>query len=673
MPAITTPGQRDEMDSPSAKLRLLSSPHLQAAAVSALCFGVYVRTLAPTVNFIDAGELGAVACTLGIAHPSGYPLFTLLGWMFCQLPIAAEKIVRLNLMSAFFCAVGLFFFFLLVRHLLGLMLAAGRSLKPNPAVAPTALLTIASAAASLMLGFSKTYWSMATSLEVYSLHGLFLALVTYAFLRANFPEPRSPADQGPSKKRSNKLGHQSGAKAKSQPGHPQSSTGQDRWWGLFALTLGLSFTNHMTTMLLAPGFLYLYFARQGANRNSWKRLMKLGLPFALGLSVYLYLPLRAMQEPIISWGTTNELDGFLSHLSGKQYRVWMFTSWEVAGKQLLSYLKTLPVEFAYVGPLLAALGALVTWRAYRQLGLFLGLLFLGCVLYAINYDIHDIASYFLLANLCMAVWIGVAVAFGLSMFARNLSSAAAAGAVLGLAPALTNFSACDEDQKYLVEDYTLNMFDSFRPQALVFSFQWDYWVSASYYYQQVKRLRPDVVVIDKELLRRSWYLRVLSYAYPSVMDSSRAEIDDFLVELNKFERGLPYSPPVIEGKFNGMIRALITNNMKTRPVYVTEEIEPELVEGFQRVPEGLALRLEADNHFHETRRPQYRYRPWKGEGRLESLVPRFYAASLGRRGNYYAAFAQRPEALASFKEALVFDPSSKEAQAAVRALESGPP
>jgi hypothetical protein len=59
--------------------KLVTTAGGNALVVSVFAFLVYLKTLAPSVTFIDSGELAAVACTLGIAHPTGYPLFTLLG------------------------------------------------------------------------------------------------------------------------------------------------------------------------------------------------------------------------------------------------------------------------------------------------------------------------------------------------------------------------------------------------------------------------------------------------------------------------------------------------------------------------------------------------------------------------------------------------------------------
>ena len=74
--------------------------HAVAAALWLTVFLVYLQTIARTVGFIDSGELATVPYVLGIAHPTGYPLWTLVTHIFSHLPIAKEEIVRLNI----FCA-----------------------------------------------------------------------------------------------------------------------------------------------------------------------------------------------------------------------------------------------------------------------------------------------------------------------------------------------------------------------------------------------------------------------------------------------------------------------------------------------------------------------------------------------------------------------------------------
>ena len=71
---------------------------------------VYLFTIAPSVVQIDSGELAAVQATLGIAHPTGYPLFTIVGYIFSLIPLPFTKIFQLNLLAAIYCsaAVGVF-------------------------------------------------------------------------------------------------------------------------------------------------------------------------------------------------------------------------------------------------------------------------------------------------------------------------------------------------------------------------------------------------------------------------------------------------------------------------------------------------------------------------------------------------------------------------------------
>src|SRR3990172_1726033 len=78
----------------------LSKRHYLAAALSLIVAAVYATTLNPAVSFIDSGELAAAATTLGIAHPTGYPLFTLLGRTLVVLPGPLEPVARLTLFSA---------------------------------------------------------------------------------------------------------------------------------------------------------------------------------------------------------------------------------------------------------------------------------------------------------------------------------------------------------------------------------------------------------------------------------------------------------------------------------------------------------------------------------------------------------------------------------------------
>ena len=109
---------------------------------------------------------------------------------------------------------------------------------------------------------------------------------------------------------------------------------------------------------------------------------------------------------------------------------------------------------------------------------------------------------------------------------------------------------------FLVQDYTATLLANLKPNAVILSYQWDYFVSASYYFQYVKHIRTDVTVIDKELLRRSWYYLQMKKNHPAVYEKSKKEIDGFLEELYKFEHDLPVRPCCNRGEVQSHDRQL---------------------------------------------------------------------------------------------------------------------
>ena len=210
--------------------------HLAALGISLFVFGIYLITLAPSMSFIDAGELSAVAHTFGIAHPTGYPLFTIVAGLWAFLPVG-DAIYRMNVLSAVLCAAaaGVMFhviwFLTGVRRVTKLKSASDKSrrqAKGSPAIKGEfshAQRLTASVFGALVIAFSRTFWSTALAIEVYPLHLLMLSLVLWLFTTAMFDQEL------------------------------QGRAWQRRWL-LFAFVLGLSFTNHMTTVLLAPALLY---------------------------------------------------------------------------------------------------------------------------------------------------------------------------------------------------------------------------------------------------------------------------------------------------------------------------------------------------------------------------------------------------------------------------------
>ena len=124
--------------------------------LSIIVVGVYLITVCPTVYLGDSGELTAAAFCLGIPHNSGYPLYVLMGKLFCLIP-AGSIGFRANIMSCFFGAGTVW----LVYSLIWTMTAS----------------KVAAFAGGLMLAFIPALWLQTVSAEVYTLHAFFVALL----------------------------------------------------------------------------------------------------------------------------------------------------------------------------------------------------------------------------------------------------------------------------------------------------------------------------------------------------------------------------------------------------------------------------------------------------------------------------------------------------------------
>jgi hypothetical protein len=155
-----------------------------------IVFIIYLFTLAPSVVQIDSGELATVQATLGIAHPTGYPLFTLIGYLFSLIPLPFTKIYQLNILAALYCGAGVSIFIytskLVLDNLTSFLFVKTSNVKSSKNkkkskqeqrknsqktfLLDEIIKIILSVAGGLILAFSKTFWIQSTSVEVYSLH-----------------------------------------------------------------------------------------------------------------------------------------------------------------------------------------------------------------------------------------------------------------------------------------------------------------------------------------------------------------------------------------------------------------------------------------------------------------------------------------------------------------------
>jgi hypothetical protein len=575
---------------------------------------VYFLTRAPVVQFIDSGELALVCQTLGIAHPTGYPLYTLLGRLFCLIPFE-DTVFRVGLMSlVFVCLANLALFFILLSILEGF----SKREKMHSGIRIWSALI-----ACLTFSLTPTLWSQATSNEVYSLSVLFYGLIILLILRW--------------RRKSRELRGQ-------------------RIFYLLVFVYALSFGNHMSTVLLLPGILFLAASVFGRKLLVWRRLILIPLVFLLGLSVYFFLPIRSLQNPVADWGNPETWSALVRHITGWQYQVWMFAgSAQELGRNLGSLVKLFFHQFPPYFLPLSLLGMWKLFAADRKILIFLLILFFANILYGINYGISDIDPYFLGSFLVNAIFIGSGLCFALqivmnSRIKRGLSHAIVAlPLLLPLLLLKTNYFEADRSRDFFAYDFASNVMRSVKKDAVILTNVWDHY-SPWLYLRFVELKRPDVSYLDTELCRRTWYFDYVEQNYDDLYRTSQVEIKRFLKEVQPFENSEPFEPQVIEDAYVSMLKGFLSKNFKNRPLYDDLIGGPQVGRMYLRVPEGMVFSLKDSLRYYPYEFPHFKLRGVSDrkvhKGDRTGLNLRSYPLMIDLRLRYLSEFKQEEEARA---------------------------
>jgi hypothetical protein len=349
---------------------------------------------------------------------------------------------------------------------------------------------------------------------------------------------------------------------------------------------GLCLTNHLTSALLLPGFGLALWRRRA---DVTPRILAAGVGAGiLGLTVYAFLPIRAAQFPVFDWGGVRTLEALWRHVTGAQYRVWMFASGSAFVANFREFLGLLPAGFGW--PLLAFAAAGLA-RARRVPGLLPGTVAMAvvAVAYPLGYDIHDIETYFLPPFLFFAIWIGLGFVLAAERLPARFVPVLFAAPLL---PAVTGWAEADRRDDRWVEAMARSFLETPRPDAVVLTAHWDVLLSPALYLREVEGVRRDLTLLDQEHFRRSWNLPWIDRHHPDLLVGLGDEAADLQRLLHRFERGEPYDTAEIQARFETLIGGILANGDRRGGAYVTQEIEPGIAAGRVRVPNGLLFRLD---------------------------------------------------------------------------------
>ncbi|NOZ49216.1 MAG: DUF2723 domain-containing protein [Chloroflexi bacterium] len=363
--------------------------YLIASVLGLIAFLVYRATAAPGVLFGDAGEFQFTLPLLGLSHPTGYPLYHLLGWVWEQ-SYRLNPAQGANHFSALWGGVAVALFYLLAQEIIGQLTTHLRWQRGSSWLAGITTLVFAA---------NPTFWAEATRAEVYTLHAALVAGLLASTLALG-----------------QRQWFQSRARSGALP------------WGL-ALWLGLGLTHHLTIILLWPGvFLYLLWQRPDLLRP--RRLLRLA-PFVLvPLLLYAYVPWRGPASP---WLSPTLMPGqHLSLYDGSPLGVLRFilgVGFAPALRSLGDAVAQIPqaahlflVHFGWPGLILILLGLLALLLEEKILALVLTVVsFVMIVGFNLFYGIGDIYTFYIPAYLIATLWLGLGLAYGIELLSRVLA------------------------------------------------------------------------------------------------------------------------------------------------------------------------------------------------------------------------------------------------------------
>ncbi len=427
---------------------------------------------------------------------------------------------------------------------------------------------VAAAVSGLLFAFSKTMWQVSTQTEVYSLAALsFALLILVAWPIIGWKRDHLMPDAGRTRRSLALLGY------------------------LWGLAMG----NHMSVLLLAPFVLYLFYRSRVWEINRRSSVLFFSIAFLLGFSVYLYLPIRSSVEPVLNWGRPTDLDSFIRHISAWQYRVWMFTGgWSVFLQRLMVYIRLLSGQFSPFLLILVPAGGFYLYRNNRSILIALAIVFLSNLFYSLNYDIPDIDPYFIPSFMVIVVFIGTGIyqlTAGFSgKFKGAVVSLSAASLVIPMISLQANYRACDRSRDFMAYELASNLLSTVSWDSVVLTRTWDLYAPVLYK-QYIEGKRPDVVMIDYELMRRSWYVEQLMERHGEQFASARKEVDQFLDLVADFEAGRTYDSRRLDFAFHEMLNAILFTGFPERAAYVDFDDNLYIAPTLRKDPHGVIFQL----------------------------------------------------------------------------------
>ncbi len=458
---------------------------------------LYTITMARSVGWWDSGELIANAHILGIPHRPGFPLYILLARIFSLSPLG-DVFTRINFFSAICGAAALgLFAFASIRLL-------SRSVKQQWPVLSVGFL----GAVAILTTYSV--WIQAVRAEVYALNLLIVCVLYTLLVTASVSDAKSGGIRT-----------------------------RNIYAAAFLFGLGLG-GHHATLLSTAPAFVILIWSLLG--RRFWRPgfLLIFTSMIFLGLSIYLYLPLRAALSPTLAWGWSDSSlgPGAETVLAFDAFSYLANISLPVVFSKMRQSMQLIGVTLGWPVIVLALVGFAINFgRAWRWV-VFSLLLILGNLLCVgilatefieWNADLHG----YLLPSI-LAFTIGIL--FGLHFFLHRgtglldrvmrgsyirtaaKTGLAAIAVTFAVTPTMLAWPLCDLSDNFLARDLGQETLVNVPHKSVIMidNTNWNFVLRGL---QLAAEVRPDVAIVNRGLLPAPWYRHQCHRRYPELVEA----------------------------------------------------------------------------------------------------------------------------------------------------------
>jgi hypothetical protein len=480
-----------------ASLQASRSTWLPVFLVAFVC---YILTCSPSVNGGDSGELINAIWTLGVAHPPGYPLFTMTAHLFAKILPWGEVGFRINLYSGLCNAAAAALLTALVHDITKNRWGAWFT--------------------GILIAFSPLAWKYSVITEVFGLNQLLISafLFLYWHQLSKWEQTAAAAASQASLSRKEKR------KQQASPTLEAPAARISKTWMLLCFVAGLGASHHHTAILIAiPLLLYMIWLHQKLG-GSALRAFAVSIPFGfLGMSPYAYIVIAAQSVPKMAWGNTSNWDGFLIHFLRTEYGTFQLGN-ELTGDagrlfyRLWHFVQVLPAH-TFLGTGVIALilafrkpidGA--STRFLRSVGgsfafatLFFS--FLANLSLSTPLGIEVQSRFWLLPLLFVSIAAGIGVR--LLPYYRQLVAVAAVALICW------GFVHENQHENRKFENFGIQVLESLPKNSILF-FEGDHTFGTLYYAQNALGIRRDVDVIHLNFLSRGWSRRWSKANYPRV-------------------------------------------------------------------------------------------------------------------------------------------------------------